>query len=311
MNYDEKSSKQDWYQNKNKCQQQVPLQKTDQQWAGNHQQQHTSEHENNNYYHYFENENENETTKTRQRDFNPFDFWTSNHNQHQHQSNENEAYESQAKANQKPTVATCKPKPSKQTHSPKQQQQQAVKSTAQSLAKQQTKVNTQQCYKKFAVGSYAHLLNEPVEEQYETVKKTTSQVKKAKEHEIHEDEIRADYYHDHQSSKNNETEIDFNRIASNVNSTGRQKWKNSSKSTQSNGPKHIIFPTSSEESSSESSSSETESEAPVQRKTTTTTAAATVSNQKKNFYEPTKEEQLNAVNTNRSYTIQVNLFQLV
>lgn len=305
MNYDEKSSKQDWYQNKNKCQQQVPLQKTDQQWAGHHQQQHTSEHENNNYYHYFENENENETTKTRQRDFNPFDFWTSNHNQHQ--SNENEAYESQVKANQKPTVATCKPKPTKQTHSPKQQQ--AVKSTAQSLAKQQTKVNTQQCYKKFAVGSYAHLLNEPVEEQYETVKKTTSQVKKAKEHEIHEDEIRADYYHDHQSSKNHEAEIDFNRIASNVNSTGRQKWKNSSKSTQSNGPKHIIFPTSSEESS-ESSSSETESEAPVQRKTTTT-AAATVSNQKKNFYEPTKEEQLNAVNTNRSYTIQVNLFQLL
>jgi hypothetical protein len=301
LNYDEKSSKQDWYQNKNKCQQQVALKKTDQQWADH--QQHTSEHENNNnYYHYFENENENETSKTRQRDFNPFDFWTSNHNQRQ--SNETEAYESQTKANQKPTVATCKPKPAKQTHSPKQQ---AVKSTAQSLAKQQTKVNTQQCYKKFAVGSYAHLLNEPVEEQYETVKKTTSQVKKAKEHEIHEDEIRADYYHD-QSLKNHETEIDFNRIASNVNSTGRQKWKNSSKSTQSNGPKHIIFPTSSEESS-ESSSSESESEAPVQRKTTT--AAATVSNQKKNYYEPTKEEQLNAVNTNRSYTIQVILFQLL
>jgi len=319
LNYDEKLStttrQAEWSQTT--CKSRNQTKKHDQQWSDDRQA--TGEHEltnNNPYNHYFENENnENEAAKTRQHYFNPFEFWTSNHNLEnptKSSANHHKSVNTATVTAAAPTIATAAAKPkevkiTKQLPSPKKLQT-SVKSSS-IKQQQQNKVNTnhtQQCYKKFAVGSYAHLLNEPVEEQQHTVsnnKKATSHVKNHhEEEEVNEDEVRSDYYFQKQS-KYETDEVDFNRIASNVNSTGRQKWKNSTKSTQSNGPKHIIFPSSSESESS-SSSSESESEAPVQRKTTTTTTT-TVSNQKKtNFYEPTKEEQLNAVNTNRSFTVQ-------
>ena len=81
------------------------------------------------------------------------------------------------------------------------------------------------------------------------------------------------------------------------------------------GPKHIIFPTSSssEDSSSDSSSSsESEQEAKISKAPAAVTTAKNVPKKaaevvkKPQYYEPTKEEQLNSVSYNRSYVIKVS-----
>ena len=114
------------------------------------------------------------------------------------------------------------------------------------------------CYRKFAIGSYAHLLNDttgapapvvPAETIHKGDKKKTNNQKKCHEEkyengeELSEEQLIDSYYQSLQdkqpltqkTNKNqaiNEQSADFDKIASNVNSTGRQKWKNSTQPTK-------------------------------------------------------------------------------
>ena len=114
------------------------------------------------------------------------------------------------------------------------------------------------CHKKFSIGSYVHMLNEPVEPERDTKKKTgVSDKKKITEEDsddLSEEQIIDDYYQSlqhknnqlksktenknkkepqqqqQQQSSNKQTisgSTDLDKIAAKINSTGQQKWKNS------------------------------------------------------------------------------------
>ena len=95
------------------------------------------------------------------------------------------------------------------------------------------------CYKKFAVGSYMHLLNEPVvnpiknnevandrETEPTRIKKNDSKSELNKKSPNNQENV----FNKNQTSTNITSEI-VEKIASNVKSNGQQKWKNSTKST--------------------------------------------------------------------------------
>lgn len=176
--------------------------------------------------------------------------------------------------------------------------------------------NMTNCYKKFAIGSYAHLLNDAPEScQTNEVTKNASNNKKTADVPLIDIDETDNKKQSNKSTLNkNQQSTDLEKIASNINTTGRQKWKNSTQPTKTNGPKHIIFPTSSSDSSSdsssESSSSESEEEAkkiinkPTVNATSKKVASSEIINNKKQYYEPSKEEQLNSVSYNRSYFIK-------
>jgi len=180
---------------------------------------------------------------------------------------------------QKPTKATNKPK---QGAKQQQKQGQSPKETS--------------CYKKFAIGSYAHLLNEPVQAPEQKVKKNKNK-NKSLDGEVAESE----------NQRINQTSEDFNKIAASVKSTGQQKWKNSTQQTKTNGPKHIIF-RSSESSTSDSSADEGEEQEVTKLKQTAAPKLKVDLTKKSDnaskYYEPTKDEQLDAVSYNRSYFIK-------
>lgn len=262
------------------------------------------------YYHYYDDNDETEvypSAKPSYRDaFDPFEFWTSN------PTNESASVNQQAKSakqkqqqQQQPQKETKSAKPSQKSSQTKQSTATAKTATQQQQTQKQTSKPTVACYKKFAVGNYAHMLNEEPVVDYSTQKKTTTTgaSKPSNSKEMSMEEVRANHYqYNNKKSNSNDDNADFDRIASNVNSHGKQKWKNSTKQTQSNGPKHIIFSssdsdtTSSSSSSSDSSDSEcdTTTKQTVAKKTSIKTALKNVPSQKKAFYEPTKEEQLSA-----------------
>lgn len=82
-----------------------------------------------------------------------------------------------------------------------------------------------------------------------------------------------------QASDINQNDLD--KIASNVNATGKNKWKNSKqKQTNTNGPKHIVFP------STESSSSESQTSASTSSGTTSSSETDSPTNNKDHQTEP-------------------------
>lgn len=183
--------------------------------------------ENEDYYNHYYDNNDEEThvrpaqakyNQQRAESFDPFEFWTSNlqTNETKEKQQEKRPQNKKQKEIKPQPVVNNKPAPKSQLESPKPKQK-----------------PVQTCYKKFAVGSYAHMLNEqPTEPKTTNQKKATSQPKPK---EVHDEEARANYYQQQQEKKSNENDdnADFDRIASNVNTAGRQKWKNSTKQTQS------------------------------------------------------------------------------
>jgi len=154
--------------------------------------------------------------------------------------------------------------------------------TASKNTKKQQPKEVANCYKKFAVGSFVHMLNEPV-----TNDKANKNNKSGNESEdLSEEQLIDDYYHSLQldsnvntnkkNQKNQNKKQDNNtntgvkktnltneavsKIASSVIASGQQKWKNSNKpANTSNGPKHIRFPSSDSSDSSSTSSSSSSS----------------------------------------------------
>ncbi len=103
-----------------------------------------------------------------------------------------------------------------------------VKSQKQGVKQQKPSKSPKEasCFKKFAIGSYAHLLNEPVqapEQKAEASKKTNKNKSKSLEGEVAAES---------ENQKINQSSEDFNKIAANVKSTGQQKWKNSTQQTK-------------------------------------------------------------------------------
>lgn len=198
------------------------------------------------YYHYYDNNEEADAytqppakpSQHRVDSFDPFEFWTSNPT---HET----AVSHQAKANkakQQPPQKETKPaKPSQKSPQATKQSTIAAATTAKPATQQQHSQKqankpTVACYKKFAVGNYAHMLNEePAAAADYSNQKKTSAVKPTTSKETSIEEVRANYYLNGKNNKksyDNDENADFDRIASNVNSHGRQKWKNSTKQTQ-------------------------------------------------------------------------------
>jgi hypothetical protein len=117
------------------------------------------------------------------------------------------------------------------------------------------------CHKKFSIGSYAHMLNEPVEPPVKDINATAaySNHKESlyESDDLSEEQIIDDYYQNLQQknphiklkSKSNaaptkplsetqnkqiisETNVVLDKIAAKINSTGQQKWKNSTMPTK-------------------------------------------------------------------------------
>ena len=208
------------------------------------------------FYHYYDNNDEAEAytepkakpSQHRAGAFDPFEFWTTNPTSAAAASSYEPAASHQAK------TVKAKHQPQKETKpaKPSQKSPQATKpSTGASTNKTASQYQQQQqhqqpqkqaskptvsCYKKFAVGNYAHLLNEEPAADYSTQPKKQSTNKPKNNKEVSAEEVRADHYQynngNKKSSYDNDENPDFERIASNVNSHGRQKWKNSTKQTQ-------------------------------------------------------------------------------
>jgi len=247
-----------------------------------------------------------------------------------YKSNKNEFIKkSSSNLDEKPQVESKKPVKSSENNAAKKTE---PKPTNKSI-KQEIK-----CHKKFSIGSYVHMLNEPVEPERDTKKKTViSNKKKYLEEDsdgLSEEQIIDDYYqslkHKDQLKLKNENKnkketqqqqsnkqiisenTDLDKIAAKINSSGQQKWKNSTMPARSTGPKHIIF-SSSDSSSSSSDSSDSEDEKSNKKSKPTVTTTQSTKNEtkpqeenkpnekKKVFYEQTKEEQLNSVSYNESY----------
>lgn len=169
------------------------------------------------YYHYYEDEEtsfnrpDQATRYNQQRTepCDPFEYWSSNI-----QSSNDQREKAQAK-NATYTKTTAKQQ--QQAKETKTSQQNGKESQKAASTKQTSAAN---CYKKFAVGSYAHLLNEPAAEQQT---KPAAQQKKTENQPQQQQQAR----------RSTDSSVDLDKIASNVNSTGKQKWKNSTKPTQS------------------------------------------------------------------------------
>lgn len=196
---------------------------------------------------------------------------------------------------------------------------------------------TTSSHKKFAIGSYAHLLSVPVQppttkqnkkkngkQQQAPSKLSSTQFQDVTESDnLSEEQLIDNYYEAITSKKKDNYKAEqkanancqeFEKISANVNSAGNKKWKNSTQPTKANGPKHIIFKSSGSSDDSSSSSSESESDkmpAKEQLKKniikapTSPMKKITLDNTKANkYYEPTKQEQLDAVSYNRSYFVK-------
>ncbi len=89
------------------------------------------------------------------------------------------------------------------------------------------------CYKKFAIGNYAHLLNEPVDKEIDNQKTNEkNQQKKETKRSIKQSNYEKTLKNNNNNIAINENSADFERIASNVNSTANKKWKNSTQQTK-------------------------------------------------------------------------------
>lgn len=201
-----------------------------------------------------------------------------------------------------------------------------MKPLNQKVTKEQPKINGNKSptkdvsnyYRNFSVGSYAQMLNEPVQSPKYITKKSNGEAKKIEQIDtdnLSEEQVIDRYFEkvvkkNSKAVKSNQNSEEFAKISAGVNQHGKQKWKNSTQQTKSNGSKHIIFKSSSSDSSS-TSSSESESEQILQSSTKKTetiikpkTTITQNSNKQSKFYEPSKTEQLDAVSYNRSYLIK-------
>lgn len=184
----------------------------------------------------------------------------------------------------------------------------------------QTTKNKTNCYKKFAVGSLLNMLKEEEANKLNNQNSKPENVDNEEDSDdLSEEQIIDDYYQSIQQKKNTKVtkkidqtkendkkqyineSVNLDKIASNINTNGKAKWKNNVKPVTSNGPKHIRFPSTSEsDSSSDSSSSSSESEEEEEKKNknsiqnTNKQSTTENKNTNKNYYEPTKEEQLNS-----------------
>ncbi len=201
------------------------------------------------YYHYYDNNDEAEAytepkakpNQHRADSFDPFEFWTSNptNNTTTAALTHEPTASHQAKTTKTKQQPHKETKPAKQSQkSPQATRQSAAASTAKTASQKQTNKPTVSCHKRFAVGNYAHFLNEEPAADYSNQKKQQQQqpANKLKHNqEMSQEEVRAERYqynNEHKNSYENDENPDFERIASNVNSHGRQKWKNSTKQTQ-------------------------------------------------------------------------------
>ncbi len=162
------------------------------------------------------------------------------------------------KESEKKKLAEKQPQSAKATTETKQEQkssnlkQNSEKPTAHgkqttTAAPQKTNVKTSACNKRFSIGNYAHLLNEPV------VPPTSGNQKHDETESITGEQI-IDKYYDTLKGKNkrettaetnkkqeatNVTSSDVNKIAANLVSSGKSKWKNSSKSATTETSKFL------------------------------------------------------------------------
>ncbi len=240
----------------------------------------------------------------------------------------------------------------------KSNEEKILPATKETSTKTAPKVVKTDCYKKFAIGSYVHMLNESNNQQQQQQQQQRQQQSQNGEQNrstndedaesLSEEQVIDDYYEtlknqkilktknkknkknakqpssqqsaqaqtQPQSNKGKVSEpVNIEKIVSDINSTSKQKWKNSSNKQTASTGQHIFF------SSSDSSSSESEQQQQQQQQQESTTnveAKGTLKTidepkkknkqeSKKKYYEPTKEEQLNSVSYNRSYLIQVSI----
>ena len=144
----------------------------------------------------------------------------------------------------------------KESNISQQKQQPPKKANATTTAQTKSLSQEIKCHKKFSVGNYVHMLNEPVEP---PVKDNTTIEKKAHLyfHDDDEEINNEDYYHSlrpksangkpaavgsNDTKKQTINEItDLDRIAAKINSTGQQKWKNSFVPAKSSRFLDLIF----------------------------------------------------------------------
>lgn len=230
-------------------------------------------------------------TTEQEKNINAYNYWLNNDYFNDQMTQNIAPVESEAKTSKNKSIQNRK--------SPKQQQ------------------NTS-CNRKFSIGGYAHLLNEPVQpvQESKTSKKSVKSQKKqfedvAESDNLSEEQIIDKYYDaiekktNTKNQKQNDNSQDFEKIVANVNATGNKKWKNP-QPTKQNGPKHIIFRSSSDESSSESENDK-QTTKPITEKPASTSPAKKINLESKSvskYYEPTKQEQLDSVSYNRSYFIK-------
>jgi len=248
-------------------------------------------------------------------------------------------------------TATTKQATSSQEKKPKQQPAKKFNSSQAKSLNQEIK-----CHKKFSIGSYVHLLNEPVEPPVKDNTKAVNSSGQNSKHTLYGSDEEEDYVEAYQVKSNTQQKdiidtntskksvssstatsanlVDLDKIAAKINSTGQQKWKNSTMPAKSTGPKHIIFSSSSDSGSSSSTSSDSSSDSSdstdssdsddessthekiAKMKSHVVVAAPAVSTasnatrdiksaEKKEpvFFEQTKEEQLKAKISNESYLV--------
>jgi len=199
-------------------------------------------------------------------------------------------------------------------------------------------------YKKFAIGNYAHMLNEPVQAPTSSETKQSKKSNKSKQQQankkpqfqdvtesdnLSEEQLIDNYYEAIQKKaasktseqKYNEKSEEFDKLTNHVNSAANKKWKHSTQPAKQNGPKHIIFKTSSSDEASSESESEVIQEQQEQSKKGTKGGVRSANSPSKKisldevvsvnrsgknnkYYEPSKEEQIDATSYNRSYYVK-------
>lgn len=255
------------------------------------------------YNHYYDTRNSYYGAQTAEQNMNAYNYWLNNDYFKDQMMRETIPVQTETKTSKNMTKATQK-----------QQQQPSKNITKSSPKPQEGSVNS---YRKFAIGSYAHLLNEPVQPPKASKANKKSGKAQNKQFEdvpesdhLSEEQVIDTYYNAIQKKTTKNQKInensEFDKIAANVNSAGNKKWRNSTQPAKQNGPKHIIFRTSSSE---DSSSSECEDDKlPVKPvKVAATSPAKKISLESKTvnkFYEPSKQEQIDSVSYNRSYFIK-------
>ena len=115
--------------------------------------------------------------------------------------------------------------------------------------KKQANTNTVACHKKFSVGHYAHLLNEPVSQDPENITgeqiidKYYNSLKGKNAPQTNSSDMKKEKQQMSQKTEMSSNQVD--KIAANIVSSGKAKWKNSAKTTtniaESSSNKFLFF----------------------------------------------------------------------